>query len=85
MQNNFELVIVAILLISLTPTFVGLIKARTGKQRGRGRDAEPAEHAGAGAEMLSNDLSEADVPSAETIAAATVKDAADLTEATPQD
>ncbi len=84
-QNNFELVIVAILLISLTPTFVGLIKARTGKQRGRGRDAEPAEHAGAGAEMLSNDLSEADVPSAETIAAATVKDAADLTEATPQD
>lgn len=96
-QNNFELVIVAILLISLTPTFVGLIKARTGKQRGRGRgrDAEPARHAaadagigaaaGAGVEMLSNDLSGADVLSAETIAAATVKDAADLTEATPQD
>lgn len=94
-QNNFELVIVAILLISLTPTFVGLIKARTGKQRGRGRDAEPARHAaagtgigaaaGAGAEMLSNDLSGADVLSAETIAAATVKDAADLTEVTPQD
>ena len=90
-QNNFELVIVAILLISLTPTFVGLIKARTGKQRGRGRDAEPARHAaadagiGAGAEMLSSDLSGANVLSAETIAAATVKDAADLTEATPQD
>ncbi len=90
-QNNFELVIVAILLISLTPTFVGLIKARTGKQRGRGRgrSAEPARHAaadaGIGAEMLSNDLSGADVLSAETIAAATVKDAADLTEATPQD
>ena len=94
-QNNFELVIVAILLISLTPTFVGLIKARTGKQRGRGRDAEPARHAaadagiGAGAdadaEMLSNDLSGADVLSAETIAAATVKDTADLTEVTPQD
>ena len=91
MQNNFELVIVAILLISLTPTFVGLIKARTGKQRGRGRgrSAEPARHAaadaGIGAEMLSNDLSGTDVLSAETIAAATVKDAADLTEATPQD
>ena len=92
-QNNFELVIVAILLISLTPTFVGLIKAKTGKRRGRGRDAEPARHAagdagigaGAGAEMLSNDLSGADVLSAETIAAATVKDAADLTEVTPQD
>lgn len=100
-QNNFELVIVAILLISLTPTFVGLIKARTGKQRGRGRGhgAEPAKHAaadagigtgagtgtGTGTEMLSNDLSGADVLSAETIAAATVKDAADLTEATPQD
>ena len=90
-QNNFELVIVAILLISLTPTFVGLMKARTGKQRGRGRDAEPARHAaadagiGAGAEMLSSDLSGANVLSAETIAAATVKDAADLTEATPQD
>ncbi len=88
-QNNFELVIVAILLISLTPTFVGLIKARTGKQRRRGRSAEPARHAaadaGIGAEMLSNDLSGADVLSAETIAAATVKDAADLTEATPQD
>ena len=94
-QNNFELVIVAILLISLTPTFVGLIKARTGKQRGRGRDAEPARHAaadagigagaGADAEMLSNDLSGADVLSAETIAAATVKDTADLTEVTPQD
>jgi membrane-associated protein len=96
-QNNFELVIVAILLISLMPTFVGLIKAKTGKRRGRGRDAEPARHAaadagigaaagaGAGAEMLSNDLSGADVLSAETIAAATVKDAADLTEATPQD
>ena len=94
-QNNFELVIVAILLISLTPTFVGLIKAKTGKRRGRGRDAEPARHAtadagigaaaGAGAEMLSNDLSGADVLSAETIAAATVKDAVDLTEVTPQD
>ena len=100
-QNNFELVIVAILLISLTPTFVGLIKAKTGKRRGRGRDAEPARHAaadagigaaagagagaGAGAEMLSNDLSGADVLSAETIAAATVKDAAVLTEVTPQD
>ncbi|PKU89677.1 SNARE associated Golgi protein [Bifidobacterium thermophilum] len=96
-QNNFELVIVAILLISLTPTFVGLIKAKTGKRRGRGRDAEPARHAaadtgigaaagaGASAEMLSNDLSGADVLSAETIAAATVKDAVDLTEVTPQD
>lgn len=98
-QNNFELVIVAILLISLTPTFVGLIKARTGKQRGRGRGhgAEPARHTvadagigtgagtGTGTEMLSNDLSGADVLSAETIAAATVKDAADLTEATPRD
>lgn len=96
-QNNFELVIVAILLISLTPTFVGPIKAKTGKRRGRGRDAEPARHAaadagigaaagaGAGAEMLSNDLSGADVLSAENIAAATVKDAVDLTEVTPQD
>ena len=96
-QNNFELVIVAILLISLTPTFVGLIKAKNGKRRGRGRDAEPARHAaadagigaaagaGAGAEMLSNDLSGADVLSAENIAAATVKDAVDLTEVTPQD
>ena len=29
-QENFELVIVAILLISLVPTFVGIVKARTG-------------------------------------------------------
>lgn len=31
-QNNFELVIVAILLISLIPTFVGLIKAHAGRK-----------------------------------------------------
>ena len=31
-QDNFELVIVAILVISLIPTFVGLIKAKTGKK-----------------------------------------------------
>ena len=36
-QNNFELVIVAILLISLIPTFVGLWKARFGRLR----DPEP--------------------------------------------
>ena len=32
-QDNFELVIVAILVISLIPTFVGLIKAKTGKKK----------------------------------------------------
>lgn len=31
-QNNFELVIIAILLISLIPTFVGLIKAHAGRK-----------------------------------------------------
>ena len=31
-QDNFELVIVAILVISLIPTFVGLIKTKTGKK-----------------------------------------------------
>ena len=31
-QNNFELVIVAILVISLIPTFVGLYKAKFGRK-----------------------------------------------------
>lgn len=32
-QENFELVIVAILVISLIPTFVGLFKAKFGKKK----------------------------------------------------
>lgn len=34
-QNNFELVIVAILLISVLPTVIGLIKARLGAKRAK--------------------------------------------------
>ncbi|KAB7789820.1 VTT domain-containing protein [Bifidobacterium leontopitheci] len=42
-QKHFELVIVLILVISLLPTIIGLIKARAGKKKGG--SAKPAAHA----------------------------------------
>lgn len=72
-QDNFELVIVAILLISLTPTFVGLIKANTGKRRGRA--AEPARHAAATAPSGVDGVADEAAADNANDAAATVKNA----------
>ena len=39
-QKHFELVIIAILVLSLIPTFVGLLKAKFGKKKADAATAE---------------------------------------------